>query len=84
MEEGDHALGPIHIAGHEVTVGAEPITIVVGERPEHEPPAESEPDEEDLARIAEQADSPSDASPPAAPKGTGMQGDPAESKTAKK
>lgn len=84
VEEGDHALGPIHIAGHEVIVGAEPITIVVGERPEHEPPAESEPDEEDLARIAEQADSPSDASPPAAPKGTGMQGDPAESKAAKK
>ncbi|WP_306509355.1 glycosyl hydrolase family 65 protein, partial [Corynebacterium xerosis] len=84
VEEGDHALGPINIAGHEVIVGAEPMTIVVGERPEHEPPPESEPDEEDLARIAEQADSPADASPPAAPMGTGMQGDPAESKTAKK
>lgn len=40
VEEGEHALGPINIAGHEVVVGHEPLTIVVGERAEHEPAKE--------------------------------------------
>ncbi|MFD5868348.1 glycoside hydrolase family 65 protein [Corynebacterium sp. NPDC060344] len=84
VEEGEHALGPIHVAGHEVIVGKEPMTIVVGERVDHEPPQESEPTEEELARVAEQLDDGDEVDPPEASNGTGMQGDPAESELAKK
>lgn len=84
VEEGEHALGPIHVAGHEVIVGHEPMTIVVGERVEHEPPQESEPTQEEIDRVAEQLEDEESVDPPVAPNGTGMQSDPAESKQAKR
>ena len=29
LEEGDHQVGPIMVAGHEVIIGPEPLTVVM-------------------------------------------------------
>ena len=31
LEEGEHAVGPINVAGHDVIVGPEPLTVVAGD-----------------------------------------------------
>lgn len=54
LEEGDHALGPIHVAGHDVIVGPEPMTIVVGEWREHTPPEGNPKDGEMLEKVSEE------------------------------